>query len=194
MKSKPTYYTTTRGDKVEIRPVSNVTVMEIRKATENKYRLEGFPLDPPTYEAPIGDGSRVELVPHTPATLETDEDKQAWAAYLEAQDALETEIKLVTWRYYIDDGLVFDLPQKNDWKAKFTDYGIDVPKNGKALREFYRDNVLIPSTEDYQNLIVAIMTITETAGATTDSVEAVLEKFRDTMEESKRQALAEYQG
>jgi len=76
-------YTTTSGLRVILTGLPPLVPQRIDSSIEYPKK--------PTYEVPLATGD-VEVYEHDEDTLQTDEDRQAWADYLEAQEDAETEL------------------------------------------------------------------------------------------------------
>lgn len=134
--SIPTTYTTLAGMVVRIKPVSQPAIDLIKHGVK-------YP-DIPTYKAPVGDGKLVEIIPHDETTLETDEDKKAWAAYKEEYAKTDALVNKRIQDLIFLKGIDVDLPDNDDWVGDQEYVGIQVPTNPRERYIHYvRTEVLI---------------------------------------------------
>lgn len=128
MTEKPT---TQNGTVLELRPVSNFLVTNVRNQARAKFieKHQEIP-EPPTYDIECGGGpfgSWIETRTHTTDTITdgTEDEKATWSLYLELQNELNNLEWEHTSRLYFLEGM--QNPPENGWTEKQTRYGIDIP-------------------------------------------------------------------
>jgi hypothetical protein len=149
---------TVAGRSVELRPVSGRMINEIQVSTRRKALANGAKLNPPTYKTKTAAGVEEEF-PHDETTLETEEDKAAWAEYRKAVLDLETEIVSRTNAYIISEGVVLDsIP--DEWFEKREWLGLETPESRLDQRLLYIEEEMLPTSEDMIRAMQAIMHLT----------------------------------
>lgn len=165
---------------IKINPVSMVDMMEIRASIESEYRENKEPLDVPTYQVAVGD----EFQPHdhNETTLETDEDRAAWDAYIDANERLDTEVALYTTKYLLVEGIEIDWKLFKDWEAKKKKYKIRIPEDEDDKKIYFLTSTAFPTPADQKQAAQAVM-LASIKGSDKEQVEAIEALFRDQMEE-----------
>jgi len=159
------------GHKLTLLPVSPFLV-DKAMATVNVAGPE-----PPTYTAVTAAGVE-EVHPHDETTLETDEDRRAWAEYLEQKRAAEQARQESLIRILFVKGIEVNIP-KNGWVEEQQFFGIDVPKNPLELKVHFISTEVLHSLDDMLALMGDIM---ELSGVSREAIEVASESFLGEME------------
>lgn len=184
------FFETTAGIKIKIQPISMLDLQLAQTAVEKEFRARGESIEPPTYEVEVLGGER-EHHPHTEKTIvdASEEEKAAWAKYIETVTRLQTEIQTRTALIFLE-GIVFNLPADENWIARrkrlFGDEQIPEDEDGRKL--FYVNNVLLKTPADKSGLMMLIQRLSLT-GASEEAIEAMENLFRRQMAESNRAGL-----
>ena len=175
-------FTTVDGRVVTIHPVSNYLIQKLAGAVESRLRQEGAPIDPPTYTVTPASGA-VETFPHDEASLQTDEDRAAWAAHIAATEKLQRERERITTRLFLLRGLeIGDVPP--EWSEDMGHLGIEVPKDPDDLKLEYIQTEVMRTPEDVIRATMAIMRLSA-AGAPQEEIEAAEAAFRRSISRSR---------
>lgn len=172
-------FRTVDGAELKLHPVSQVLLQRLRQAVRKQYEERGEPLAAPTYTATTVTGE-TETHPHDPTTLETDADKAAWAAYLDANQRLQAEMNERVTRVMITRGV--DLPDvPGGWLNEMHELGIELPSDPVELRAEYLVMEYLKTPADTQNLIAEIMALSY-RGANPEVTAAIEALFRRHVE------------
>ena len=150
-------------------------VQEEFQAIERAQRAKGAALNVPTYKAITASGA-VEEHPHDETTLQTDEDRAAWAAYTAARQALNREINERTTRVLLLEGMVCGEPPA-EWLAKQKRYGLDVPEDPDDRKLAYIETEILRTTDDIMQAAMRIQALSMT-GIVEIDIEAAEAAFR----------------
>ena len=172
-------FATVDGRSLTIRPVSQYLAQKTQQAVETRLVAAGRVPPIPTYSIETASGA-VETHNHDATTLETDEDKAAWAAYRAGQLLLQREKAEAATRLYLMRGLMIGEPPA-EWLSDMAALGIDLPHGPAELRYEWILMEVLPTPED---LIRAMSAITRLSmsGAAVEDIEAVEASFRRSME------------
>lgn len=183
MSRKPLSYETSRGHVLEFRSVSPFMLAEIRASVPDPEK--------PTYTMQLAGGG-VQVMEHDESTLESDEDKAAWAAYIDAlKEARAQRSKKVTLAM-IEDGII-DCPQPTpEWEAKCARRGIVLPEDHDAKLIKYFEMEIFGSYDDLMHLQTMIMR----AGGDLpeEQIEQIEAMFRSAISEQTAPKLAHTAG
>jgi hypothetical protein len=184
------FFTTTAGVKIPIQPISLLDLQLAQNAVEEQFREEGEPIDPPTYEVYLELEEKSEYHPHTEVTIKdaTDEEKEAWQAYLDAVNKMQGEVESRTALVFLE-GIIFDLPEDESWiKRRKRLFNEDVPEDEDERKLHYINNVLLKTPADKSDLMLEIQRLSMT-GADEEAIEAFVTLFRRQMEAQGRPAI-----
>jgi len=160
---------------------------QLRPAIERQMRQEGMPLDPPTRDVRTVAGV-VEQHPHTEETLETEEDRQAWADYQAALQELDSRAIEATTRYILLEGIVTDDPSE-EWAERQRFFGLDVAEHALERKLQYIQRDVLLTTEDIINATKTILTLSAEGDAALQERVALLEDtFRRALAGQETQA------
>lgn len=171
----PKTFTTSTGIEVRILGLSQLLLDKTRTSVK-------FP-DPPTYELETVAGKK-EVHAHNETTLETDEDKKAWADYqtaLAEADRLQKDrlLKLILMK-----GIEVDMPEEegadDDWLAVQAFIGLEVPEDTLGKRYDYITTEVISNPEDLAEIMQLVM---EKSGVPKEALAEARASFRSAMEQ-----------
>lgn len=135
-------YTTTTGITVEILPMPHLLAEQVRaQAEQDALTRYGEPVRP-TYAMTTAGGA-VEIQPHDENTLETAQDKAAWAAYTEKKDRIDRHVNRVMIDFVLANCVRADLPADETWLEQMEASGLRIPQSKTAQRVLYLKNVII---------------------------------------------------
>lgn len=167
----------TSGGPLTLRPVSLEAIARIRAKAERELRAQGLPLDPPTYQVTTAAGT-IEEHPHTAETLETEEDRQRWAEYEAAIEALDTLAGQRITRYMLAEGIVLDGPDQA-WLERMERLGVPLSDDPLEQREQYLTYQYARTQQELLALIQRIMVLSaEGNAALLEAAEAMETFFR----------------
>lgn len=148
----------------------------------------------PTYRVETAGGGfeehehEVKIIPATDSepekvvsTLNTDEDKAAWAAYEEAFAKAESELSERMLRTCLLDGVVLtDVAKENmnRWKRRQELKGIPVSDDPDQLELDFKTSMVGQTPEDFQLLMELILSLT---GVGEEDIEKLRRSFPDTV-------------
>ena len=141
-------YISSIGASVILRPVSPELVSGLVRSVK-------FP-DHPTYTVTLATGE-TEIHEHDATTLETDEDKKAWAEYQKAYQVADEELFTKQCNVLLNRGVVNQIPQDDEWLKRQQDEGItDIPTEPRAKRLYW---ILTELLGDENDTIICIIQI-----------------------------------
>jgi hypothetical protein len=148
-------------------PVTGLSPMEIeriRKSTFDKFVAAGRRLNPPTYTVTAVDGA-TQTLDHNENTLETDDDRAAFAEYKKATDELTVEGNTKLSRAAM---LAVDVDPLKDrrWISRMKVLEIPLPADDFDLLLMYVDTEVLKSVDDIAGLMTAVLY----SGGTVDEV------------------------
>ncbi|MFA5322357.1 MAG: hypothetical protein WC373_06745 [Smithella sp.] len=145
---KTATYETSLGFVLTLKPLSPDILAAIREQVK-------FP-DPPTYENELLGGGK-ETIFHTEETIETEEEKTAWAEYLKEFHKARTLFYEKKLRAIFRRCIIIDLPDDNEWKDLLIEDGIKIPDSPAELKYLFITTQTLGSVTDP----MAIMTIVD---------------------------------
>jgi len=154
-------------------------IQSLQKAVERELRAKGLPLDPPTYTVTTATGD-VETHVHDEASISTEEEKVAWAAYKAAQEQLTNETNERVSRAMLSLGVVVDDPP-DGWADDMRYLGLEVPEDPRELRSFYLEMEILKTPADLMNAIIAITRLSAD-GMPQEALESAEALFRRSLE------------
>ncbi len=136
-------YVTQGGIELKLKPVQNVTLLYAAAQVEEKYRADGEPIDPPTYEAQML-GGEVEKNPLTEDTLEDPKDadktrrnKMAWAKHKAALARMQADQAEAQAQAMLILGVEYEVEEDAEFEAQIAYLGKAVPENKYDKKAFY---------------------------------------------------------
>jgi len=166
-------YTTSAGVDISIKPIHPRTLDDISLLWAETEKIR-----PPTYTVQIADGEDSEELEHDPTTLETDEDKEMWAAYVEKLNAAIVAHNEASINTIVTFGIDMN-PPDDGWETDFEFCGISVPEGANERKVFYMQRVILTDPLDEQLIVRRIQLISRLSGEALDRADAL---FRDSME------------
>lgn len=168
------------GAMVEVQAVSDTLIGMAQEAVRRRFIEAGEPINPPTYtvEHP---GGATSQEPHDETTLETDEDRAAWAKHQEALTRLaaaQSEAQMKVWF----SGLVFEMPADDAWIELQRWMGVEVPDEGLERRYHYIVTELVKTPEDMFRVLEAITAVSYEGAITEDDLSSAIRSFRDQLQ------------
>lgn len=206
MNDERNFFITVSGLKVRVEAVSYELIQMATDAIERQFRDANEPIDVPTYEVETAGGS-TETHPHevvyqrdkdgllvldenkerivVSSTLETEEDRAAWALYDDAisrmnarKTAVETEL--------IIDGVVVD--EQPEWIAKRNKFGIPIPDDPEERRLHFLSTEILKCPEDYVRAIGAVQLLSLSGIVPPEEIESLMDSFRGYLSETAERA------
>lgn len=173
-------FTTAAGEAIEVFPVSLQQLEMVRAvAAEEANREFGGAPQAPTYTVEVMGGEK-EIHPHDETTLETEEDRLAFAEYQAKLRTYNAVISKRVMNFVLLAGTKIQPPDDDAWIEMQQYFGIDVPEGKLDRRAHYIQTEVIKTLNDIQGLSTAIM---EVSGIDTKLVEASAATFSDSVEE-----------
>lgn len=142
-------YTTSRGVVVHFNGIA--TLIDALQASLNSKKPQ-----PPSYEVKTAVGV-IEKHAHDETTLETDEEKKAWAEYQANLQAWNAESQTALMRIVLLRGITLELPTTDEWEKQQAFFGIDVPQDPMEKRLHYLQTEVLGSVNDYGALVAGTM-------------------------------------
>jgi len=170
---------TTEGIEVIVKPVSAQLFEQIGLNIEKKYRERGEPITPPTYEVSTIAGT-VETHVHDESSLQTEEDKEKWAAYQDALARMSKEKSDLSTRFLLLNGVQFELPDNDTWIKRQESFGFVVPDDPTDRLLHYMMTELFKTVADVTNVTIKIVSLTYD-GIDPELLRAAEESFRGSL-------------
>ena len=161
-----TSFTTSRGIELQFKPVPQMLIDRVRLA----HKLP----DPPTYEIKSITGA-VEKHFHDETTLETDEDRAAWSAYIAERDAALVEANRAFMRLVFLRGVECEMPSDDTWAREQRLMGIDVPTDALEKRLHYLETEVVATAQDADAIVRGVL---EASGVPQEALAQAEDTFR----------------
>jgi hypothetical protein len=152
--------TTTHGLTLTVYPVPRADLERIAAQVRKQFEQRGEILEPPTYtvETPIG----TEIYPHDEISIAdaSEEEKEKWQRYQDAQRRMMAEIWLRNMRLAIIRGLRLkpdDVPQ--EWLEEQRLLELEVPDDPMERLLTYVRSALLPTELDVQRVIAKALSL-----------------------------------
>ena len=167
-------YTSAKGTQVEFSPMPPMLLARIEEQVDKEFGE----IEPPTYESDGLAGKQVH--PHTESSLETDEDKAAWAVYEERTAERGERISSLTLRALQIECMRPIIDDDDDWLERLEFIGFDIPDNKFDQQLLWVESQFVGHADD----IMACMQIPmELAGVSQEDMAAAETMFHDTVQE-----------
>lgn len=177
-------YTTSRGVKIQIQPISLIMHAQIAAGVEADFRKEGRPIDPPKYEVEIAGGAKASYS-HDETTLEVPDNpeqtalnKQAWSEHVQALSEMNREIQRLQ-TMFVMEALIFEMPA--GWEERQRRYRVQVPEDPDDKRIHYIMTELFPTPEEVMQVIEKIMRVSAAGILSEEKLAAATASFRGAM-------------
>lgn len=186
--SKRSYVTKEDGTKIERKTFTSdngitIEILGVNQQTVDSSRHSVQYPDVPKYKVTTVTGD-VELHDHNETTLNTDEDKAAWAKYQEDYRKAEKAEYQKVMDVLILKGTKFEMPtgeELQEWIELHEYLGLTVPKDNKyAMRRFYLEHEIACTPNDISRLMTDIM---EASGVDREVTDKIKNSFRSGVEE-----------
>lgn len=174
-------YTTKSGYTIRFRTIAPSLIAKVQQSIDEAKK--------PTYvEERVGgkneDGTPLMIavnVEHDESTLETEEEKQAWADYLRKRDEVDKLRKERIMQLFYLRGIDVDLPNNDEWLEDQRYLGVkDLPDGSdtRGTKLHFLDTEVLASPEDIMEVITAIITL---SGVEQEAIEEARAMFRRTI-------------
>lgn len=134
--------------------------------------------DPPTYTAKTVAGDE-ETHFHDETTLESDEDRKAWSAYLADKASKDAELRERMVRVILMRGTDVTLPEDESWKDLQRFIGVEVPDDPLELKYHYIQTEAVGGAQDLALIMEKVM---EKTGIPEEALAEAKASFRNIME------------
>lgn len=163
------------GKQFEIQAISAWGMETLPIELEAEWRRADRPKPAkPTYTVTTVGGTKEEHA-HDETTLETDEEKAAWAHWEKENAAWEKELRERMLRNILMDGVLVQ-PFDEQWIARERFMGRHVPEDPLELEYYWKKTQVIRSAADGQRLMSAVLALT---GVTEEAIRIAEDSFRD---------------
>lgn len=173
-------YTTSRGVTIGLLPIP--FLLDQARASVK------FP-EPPIYEI-VNVAGDIEKHSHDETTLETEEDKAQWTAYVEAKDKAEVKLRENMLRAMLTKGVVIEMPKDDEWVKDQEWCGVQVPAEPRERRMHYILTEVIGRPDDLSNIMIGIGRI---SGVAEEALATAEDSFRAALGRGEGQATGEHQ-
>jgi len=179
-------YTTNRGYKIRIRPLSSILLNKVESNIRKRYEEEGRRLEPPTYTFETAGGDVEESV-YTEETIKEapEEDQKAWAEYLKDSNDLATEIFEKQVELEILESLELVDEIDDSWIRHQERFGIEVPEDPDERRIHFFETVVMDHFDRIQ-VHTRVQILTAVGSVDDELIEAAEASFRRAMAEGRR--------
>lgn len=188
---KDEIYTTNRGYRVKVRPLSGILLNKVENTIRARYEKEGRRLDAPTYVFETAGGDAEEEVYTEESIKEApEEDQKAWAEYLENTNELTTEIFEKQIELEILES--FELLDEIDdsWIRRQQRFGVEVPEDPDDRRVHFFETVVMDHFDRVQ-MHTRVQLLTAVGSVDDELVKAAEASFRRAMAEGRRTLTAQ---
>jgi hypothetical protein len=150
-------------------------MQQMRAAIENKWREDGKPLDPPTYEVPLAGSDETQEFTHDESTLETDEDHAAWDEHQAALREMESEVRDRHVRYALRTGI--EVEEESGWEEDQEYEGIEIPDDPRERKLHYIMTEVLPTMLE-QGEVYGLIMYMSTQFVEGETMQAAQDLFR----------------
>lgn len=165
-------FTTSEGIKLKIRPVAQRKLAMLQAARRE--------IKPPTYEIKSV-GGEVSVFEHDETTLESTEDRQAWAKYLAEKEKERAEFMEKFVAVVLSDGVIFEMPEDDEWRKRQEWQGIAIPEGELNVKMHYLLTEVLRGESETEILLNAIMELgNQELRTRREAVENTVASFRAT--------------
>jgi hypothetical protein len=184
-------YTTNRGYKIKIRPLSGILLNKVENSIRKRYEDEGRRLEPPTFTFKTAGGDEEEET-YTEETIKDapEEDQKAWAEYLEDTNELTTEIfdKQIELEILESFELVDEVD--DSWVRRQERFGIEVPEDPDDRRIHFFETIVMDHFDRVQ-AHTRVQILTAVGSVDDELIRAAEASFRRAMAEGRRTLTAQ---
>lgn len=140
-------FTTSRGITIEFLPIP--TLLE-------KLQAQHPMPAPPTYAVKTATGV-TETHSHDETTLDTDEDKAAWADYQGRLRAATAKFNEALMRLVMLRGIKVELPPSDAWVQEQEYIGLSVPEEPHERKIYWLETEVLADADDYIRAVEGVM-------------------------------------
>lgn len=176
LKTEP--WTTSRGVKVILKSMPPFMITRISDSVEMPKK--------PTYSVETASGDIEEHFHEVDEakginTLETDEDKKAWAEYTEVLDTAEGELTYRTLKAVLSEGVdvQYAKGQMEAWTEKQEYIGVEVPTTPFLRDAIFKELEVVGGNEDMEYILKKVMELT---GISPEEIAAAKSSFPGKVE------------
>jgi hypothetical protein len=170
-KNDPRRFTTSGGKEIELTLIPPLQAEMARDAAQKEaIQLYGEAVRP-TYITAMD-----ETLPHDATTLETDEDRVAWAKYEDITAKHAAHVGQATMRFFLFYGVNVDPDADTAWEKRQRAFKIEIPEDEIERKIHYIQTELIYSRDDLEQITTRLMTL---GGVRPEVVTAAASSFRD---------------
>jgi len=185
----PLIYTNEDGREIPYRAVHESFLARIATRIRREYEEREEQVDAPAYK--VGKDSFYHDEDSIADESTTDEEKAAWAAYLDCQDRMANEITLKQTKAMIVRAVQLDVP--DDWIEMQEAFGADLPENAIDLKYEYLQDECFYTAADWIGFMAAVRTAS-IRGISQEAVETFETFFRGTLDRIGRSVAERVQG
>lgn len=178
---KKRVYVTDNGTELEIRAISLSELQMAQAGLRAEYVERGEPLNPPKYKIETFGGGE-EWHDHDEKSIRTDEEKEAWAKYLDANNRLNRESAKLVQEFVFEDGIVLDVPENGTWQARMKRRRIKIPDDLTEMRTLYILTEYLKTPQDIKSCIGEILKVSARGTDNQAEIEAALKSFLGPVE------------
>ncbi len=172
-------FVTKDGNRIPLRRVAPLLMEKVRQSVK-------LPT-PPTYEVETVGGD-IEIHIHDETTLESDEDRAAWAAYQTAQAQANNDLMEKILRLLFAKATGDVVPAGDEWIKEQTYLGVEVPDDPLGRKIHYIQTELLTHTGDIMSFMSAAVALT---GLDEEVVEAAEATFRNQVRQAGENPVAD---
>jgi hypothetical protein len=180
-------YTTATGRVITFEPISVVALEKAELGLQNKYRRDGKPIDPPTYDVEIVGGGKQTFIHDVESVKGNPEWEAQWQAHLTALQELNTETNKIR-NEMVFDAIQIDPAEMEGWQEKQVRWNIEIPSDPLELKIHYIQTVVLKSVKDVYGIVNMVMALSMEGVISQEEIEAASKSFRDSMVAAKREA------
>jgi hypothetical protein len=173
---------TSAGLEVEFEPVSPIVLEESEAGLLSEYKERGEPIDIPTYTVETAGGGS-QVFEHDEKSLQTDEDKAKWKAYVDANQRLLAEQSQLRLEIVLSS-LKIQLPEDNTWERKFKKWHVKVPEDPDEKLMFYIQREILKTPEDLFTAMTQVISTSMKGTVSEEAIEAASKSFRDSIQKA----------
>lgn len=173
----PRLFMTSGGKQIELSMLPPLQAQMVQDAAQKEaVKLYGEAVRP-TYETEAG-----EELPHDKDSLQTDEERAAWAKYQEILQQHQAHVSEKMLRFFLYYGVKADPDKDEGWQERQRFFGIEIPDDPIARKIHYIQSELIFSADDLQEITRRVMTL---GGVRPEVVDAAAATFSDSARDSR---------
>lgn len=182
-------FTTGTGKEFSILPGSPYQVENYRLSFVEQFVAENGPRpDLPTYTMQTAGGNSMTM-PHDESTVETEEEKAAWAAYQDYGSRQDNFVNTKILDVLIVENVEADPMKDKGWLAKKKFFKVVLPADEVELKLYYIREHLIFNSEDGGDFNALPTAIMQLSGIGQRNLDAGRATFRRSLRRNRRQGI-----